>query len=109
VKRADSHRLADIATAIDRIRAHLVDARAAEDLRRDATLYNLVIIGEAVKSLSGETKAERADIPWQQIAGLRDRLAHEYFRIDIAEIEKIVSRNLAPLRSAVTALRKGRS
>ena len=109
MKRADSDRLADITTAIDRIRAHLADARAAEDLRRDATLYNLVIIGEAVKSLSGEAKAERADIPWQQIAGLRDRLAHEYFRIDIAEIEKMVSRDLAPLRSAVTTLRKGRS
>jgi uncharacterized protein with HEPN domain len=109
VKRADTERLADIAAAIDRIRAHLANARAGEDLRRDATLYNLVIIGEAVKSLSEQTKAKRADIPWQQIGGLRDRLAHEYFRIDIPEIEKIVSRDLAPLRSAVTGLRKGRS
>ena len=109
MKRADGDRLADIAAAIDRIRAYLADEGAADDLRRDAMLYNLVIIGEAVKSLTGETKAKRADIPWQQIAGLRDRLAHEYFRIDIAEIEKIVSRDLAPLRSAATALRKGRS
>lgn len=108
MKRADRERLADIAAAIDRIDAHLANARADHDLRRDATLYNLVIIGGAVKSLSAETMAERAEIPWQRIAGLRDRLAHEYFRIDTAEIEKIVSRDLAPLRSAVTALRKGK-
>lgn len=105
--RADSERLADIAAAIDRIGAYLGSAKADEDVRRDATLYNLLIIGEAVKSLSEATKARRVEIRWQQIAGLRDRLAHEYFRIDIAEIEKIVSRDLAPLRAAVAALRKG--
>jgi uncharacterized protein with HEPN domain len=106
VTRADSVRLADIAAAIDKIGAYLANARADEDVRRDATLYNLLIIGEAVKSLSEETKARRVEIRWQQIAGLRDRLAHEYFRIDMAEIEKIVSHGLAPLRAAVAALRK---
>ena len=59
--------------------------RTADDIKRDAILYNLVIIGEAVKALGAATTARRADIPWRQIAGLRDLPAHEYFRIEIAD------------------------
>lgn len=79
--------------------------RTADDIKRDAILYNLVIIGEAVKALGAATTARRADIPWRQITGLRDLPAHEYFRIEIAEIRKIVAHDLDPLFEAVTELR----
>lgn len=105
--RGDTERLADIARAIEAIRAHLAK-RTADDIKRDAILYNLVIVGEAVKALGATTKAHRADIPWKQIAGLRDLLAHEYFRIEMAEIRKIVERDLGPLFDAVTELRHDR-
>ncbi len=106
MSRDDAERLGDIARAIDTIRRNLTAPEAMADLKRDAILYNLVIIGEAVKLLSDETKARRADIPWRQIAGLRDLIAHQYFRIDMAEINKIVERDLGPLSDAVAALRK---
>ncbi len=107
MKRSDHDRLDDLAEAIAAVRAHIA-ARASGDerLRRDATLYNLVIIGEAVKGVSEQTKAKRPDIPWRQIAGLRDLLTHEYFRIDMTEIAKIVERDLGPLDEAVKALRR---
>ncbi len=41
------------------------------------------------------------------MAGLRDLLTHEYFRIDMSEIRKIVERDLAPLEEGVSALRTG--
>jgi uncharacterized protein with HEPN domain len=106
VNRRDRERLDDIAGAIEVIRAHVATGETVDErLRRDAILYNLVIVGEAVKGLSAETRARRPDIPWRQIAGLRDRLAHEYFRIDMNEIAKIVERDLGSLSDAVAALR----
>ena len=74
-------------------------------MRRDAILYNLLILGEAVKALSEETKRRRPEIPWKQIAGLRDLLAHEYFQIDFDEIERVIERDLVPLDAAVRDLR----
>jgi len=106
LKRGDRDRLVDMAEAIKAIRAHKVNPRADERLRRDAILYNLVILGEAVKSLSNEAKAQRPEIPWRQISGLRDLLAHEYYRIDMHEIDELVERDLGPLSVAVAALRR---
>jgi len=74
--------------------------------RRDALLYNLLILGEAVKALNEDTKARRPEIPWRQIGGLRDLLAHEYYRIDAVEIERIIKHDLPALDSAIGALRR---
>ncbi len=54
-----------------------------------------------MKGLGEETRALRPDIPWREIAGLRDLLTHEYFRIAMAEIDGIVQRDLPPLDRAV--------
>jgi len=107
VRRSDRERLEDLAEAIATIHAHLATRVSSDErLKRDAILYNLVIVGEAVKGLGDETKALRPDIPWKQIAALRDLLTHEYFRIDMDEIEKIVERDLGPLEDAVRSLRR---
>ena len=104
MKRSDRERLGDIADAIAVIRQHMARSRLDERLRRDAILYNLVVVGEAVKGLSDDTKAKRPEIPWRKISGLRDLLAHEYFQIEIDEIAKIVDRDLTPLEEAVAGL-----
>lgn len=106
MKRGDGDRLDDIAEAITAIRAHS-KRRTDERLRRDALLYNLMILGEAVKGLSEETKARQPEIPWHEIAALRDLLAHEYYRIEIGVIEDIVARDLTPLEAAISELRRG--
>ena len=46
----------------------------------------------------------RPEIPWKQISGLRDLLTHEYFRIAMSDIDKIVERDLSPLEVAVEAM-----
>jgi len=106
VKRTDRDRLDDIADAIAAIQAHS-KRRTDERLRRDAVLYNLMIVGEAVKGISDETKARQPEIPWREIAGLRDLLAHEYYQIEITVIDDIVARDLGPLAAAVAKLRRG--
>ena len=105
MKRGDRERLDDIAETITTIQAHAADRRSTERIRRDALLYNLLILGEAVKALGDETKARRPEVPWRQIGGLRDVLAHEYYRIDLTEIERILKRDLPALETAITTLR----
>lgn len=99
-------RLDDIAAAIGRIRAIVMRAPALDEVARDAILYNLVIVGEAAKHLSEDARKRRPEIPWRRIAGLRDLLTHEYFRIEIDAIRKIVDRDLPALERAVSEMRR---
>ena len=108
MKRTDAERLADIAEALAAIRGH-AKRRGDERLRRDALLYNLLVVGEAVKAVSEELKAREPEVPWRAIAGLRDLLAHEYYEIDIDAIDDIVERDLPPLAAAVGRLRRSAS
>ena len=58
------------------------DSFVADRRTVDAVTRNLEIIGEAVKQLPSELTAPFPEIPWRAIAGLRDILAHSYFRTD---------------------------
>jgi uncharacterized protein with HEPN domain len=102
MSRDEQERLRDIQDAIAAIHRHLEQAgettAAKEDpLLHDALLFQFVVIGEAVKNLSPETRESAAKIPWTDIAGLRDLIAHEYFRIDIHRVLEIVKRDLPQL------------
>ena len=106
MSRDEQDRLRDIQDAIAAIRGHLKQAdetvAAKEDpLLHDALLFQFVVIGEAVKNLSSETRESKPEIPWTDIAGLRDLIAHEYFRIDIHRVLEIVERDLPPLEQAI--------
>lgn len=83
----DPHlRLEDIIDGCERMRAHiegLDEAAFEKDLKtQDAVIRVFEIIGEAVKSLPEEWTEAEPDIPWRQIAGFRDVLAHSYFAVN---------------------------
>lgn len=63
-----------------------------------------MVIGEAVKNLAPETRESEPGIPWADVAGLRDLIAHEYFRIEIDRVIAIVERDLSPLEQAIDRL-----
>jgi uncharacterized protein with HEPN domain len=105
LSRGDELRLNDILQAIARIRSYA----PAEDeplvgATRDAILYNLVVIGEAAARLSDDLRDEASGVPWSRVVGLRNLLAHEYFRIDTAIVHEIVATQLAELEAAVVGL-----
>ena len=109
MSRDEQDRLRDIKDAITSVHQHLEQAgetaAAKEDpLLHDALLFQFVVIGEAVKHLAPETREATLEIPWADIAGLRDLIAHEYFRIDIHRVLEIVERNLPSLERAVDDL-----
>jgi uncharacterized protein with HEPN domain len=64
----------------------------------------LIEIGEAVKSLPTELLATEPDLPWSEIARMRDQLAHRYFDTTHAIIASTVAQDLPRLREAITRL-----
>jgi len=66
-----------------------------------AVLRALEIIGEATKNLSYETKAKHPEVEWTEIAGMRDKLIHQYFGVDLALVWETVKFNLPKLEKAV--------
>ena len=59
------------------------DAFLGDRMRQDATLRKLEVIGQAAKNLSEQTKSREPEIPWKQIAGMRDKVSHDYFGVNL--------------------------
>ena len=73
-------------------------------MRQNAVLRKLEIIGEAVKKRSDGTRSRAPEIPWKQIAGMRDRLTHDYFGVDLVLVWTTVEQELLRLKAAVDTL-----
>ena len=64
---------------------------------QSAVLHQLMVIGEACKRLSMETRNRAPQVPWRLIAGMRDNLIHEYDDVDLEEIWKTADRDVPAL------------
>jgi uncharacterized protein with HEPN domain len=78
----------------------------ADEKTADAVVRNLEVLGEAAARLPAGVRAGAPEIPWRQIVGLRNRVVHEYFGVDLEIVWEIVSRDLPELRPQLAALRK---
>ena len=70
---------------------------------RDAVVARLIQIGQAVKDAQADgldLPRLSPDIPWHNIAGMRDRLTHKYWQLDTAIVWVVVERELPRLRTA---------
>jgi uncharacterized protein with HEPN domain len=103
VSRREALRSRDIREAIAAIRDHIATG-SFDRKTSDAVLYNLVVIGEAAAQISDETRARAPEIPWTKIVGLRNLIAHEYFRIDLEVIQSIVAEQLDSLDTTAERL-----
>ncbi len=102
--RREQQRLDDITAAIAAIRAHLGRGDLRDGLVFDAVRVRLIEIGEAVKALPRDLLDHEPAIPWDQVAGMRDRLAHRYFDASHAILQATVERDLPELEQAVQRL-----
>ena len=75
-----------------------------DDIRADAVLLNLHIIGEAVKKLPGDLRERYPDVAWREIAGLRDVIAHTYFALDSDILWDAVEHDVPALVDAVRGI-----
>ncbi len=99
--------LLHILAAIERISEYTEESSPVffEDSKtQDAVLRNLEIIGEAVKNLSMELRQAHDHVPWKQIAGMRDRLIHGYFSVNLELVFEVVRKELPKLQQNVTSL-----
>lgn len=105
--RITSERLQDILDAIDAIECYTERGKSdfdKQELIQVWVLHHLGIIGEAVNALPNEILAEYTEIPWDQIIGLRNRLIHEYFRVDPEVIWSITQEDLPSLRNVISIM-----
>jgi uncharacterized protein with HEPN domain len=77
-------------------------------MQTDAVVRQLEIIGEAARNLSDECRDAHRDIEWGQIIGMRNRLIHAYFRVDIELVWEIVTTDLPVLKGQVESILAGR-
>jgi uncharacterized protein with HEPN domain len=96
--------LLHVRDAIDAVLAYTTGGRAqffTDRKTQDAVIRNLEIIGEAVKHLSEDVTSAHPDVPWRQIAGMRDKLVHDYFGVDLELVWQVVEQELPSLRARV--------
>ena len=73
----------------------------ANELARDAALWNLLLLGEAAKQVPEHIRLEHSAIEWRKISGFRYVLAHGYFGLDEDIIWDVIENKIPPLRKAV--------
>jgi len=104
--RSDAQRLNDVAVAAAAIESHLARGSLDDDLVFDAVRVRLIEIGEAVKDIDPELIAGEPDVPWSDVARLRDHLTHRYFDTAHTILSATVEQDLPPLVAAVRRLQE---
>lgn len=70
----------------------------------DSVVRNLEILGEAARQLPEDFTTRYPNVPWRQIAGLRNRIVHDYFDLDLEIIWQVIRYDLSSLRSQLENL-----
>lgn len=95
--------LLDMLAAAQKVQEYVAGIDEAQFLAssrdQDAVLRQLTVLGEAAKRVSQEFRADHPEIPWRQIAGLRDVVVHDYLLVDLEEVWRITQEDIPPLIS----------
>ena len=105
--RDDRLYLSNIKECIERIESYTIDGREVflqTTIIQDAVIRNFEIIGEATKRLSPEIRAAYANVTWQQVAGFRDVLIHDYLKVNLNRVWGVIEQNLPELKTTVEAI-----
>mgnify|MGYP001603851909 CR=1 FL=1 len=108
--RNDKEWLIDINEAIERVMEYtskLKDSDFFDDKKtQDAVVRNLEIIGEASGKISEDLRSANPNIPWKTLSGVRNRLIHHYFGVNIDIVWSIAKEDLPELHKNILRLTK---
>lgn len=84
-----------------------IEGMSVEDFKQDrktifAVTRAIEIIGEAVKNIPESFRSKYRDIPWRAMAGMRDKLIHEYFGVDIEVLWETTQQDIPQLKVLIT-------
>ncbi|MBO6234131.1 MAG: DUF86 domain-containing protein [Prevotella sp.] len=108
------HTLDKLELAINRIKERTINIHSVDDFlstpggmeKLDATCMVLIAIGETVKNLDkmteGKILQQYPQIPWKNVMGIRDVMAHHYFEVDADIVFKVITKDLDPLLGAIS-------
>jgi uncharacterized protein with HEPN domain len=108
VKRDIRDYLTDILTYIDLAEKFIKDMTFAEFEEDQKTVLALTraveIVGEATKNIPSSIREQNPEVPWKDIAGMRDRIAHVYFGIDLDIVWSTAKERLPELRPVIQSI-----
>lgn len=80
------------------------DAFWRNDLLQAAVMRELEVIGEAAKGISDALRQKHPEVPWREMAGMRDVLIHEYFEVDLEEVWTTATEDIPELHRLVSKI-----
>jgi uncharacterized protein with HEPN domain len=80
------------------------DAFIGSAITRDAVIRQLEIVGEAAKRVSAGLRSKHAEVPWTTIAGMRNKLIHDYFGVDLETVWVTTQADLPPLKLQIQSI-----
>lgn len=112
------HTLDKIELAINRLQERTTVIKSVDDFllspggmeKLDAACMVLIAIGESIKNLDkitdGQLLPTYPSIPWKRVMGMRDVIAHHYFDVDAEVVYGVITKEIAPLKTAIEAFKE---
>ena len=98
----------DMVESCRRIRRYIAgmdyEAFSRDEKTCDAVVRNIEILGEAAKAIPDEVLAKAPEIPWRNVRGMRDIVAHAYFGLDFEVVWSVCTTKIADLEAALTGI-----
>lgn len=70
-------------------------------MTQDATIREIEIIGEATKNVSIDFTDKYPDVQWKKITGMRDKLIHGYFNVDVEKVWNVIAKDIPILKKQI--------